>query len=105
MQLMVTTQQSVEMDPDDPLRDYMLRVRSNSQLRLIIGLVLIYYIQAYARICKVLGTDFVPYMQYVMPPLMTSAGIKPTLKILPFNVRKQTWRVYSNINTWYIDDY
>jgi hypothetical protein len=66
MQLMVTTQQSVEMDPDDPLRDYMLR--------------------AYARICKVLGADFVPYMQYVMPPLMASAGIKPTLKILPFNM-------------------
>jgi len=66
MQLLVTTQQTVDMDPDDPLRDYMLR--------------------GYARICKVLGADFVPYMQYVMPPLMASVGIKPTLKILPFNM-------------------
>merc|ERR1712216_883316 len=32
-----------------------------------------YIQQAYSRICRVLGKDFIPYMQYVMPALLASA--------------------------------
>ena len=40
-----------------------------------------YMLQAWARICKTLGEEFVPYLPYVMPPLLTSASIKPDVTI------------------------
>ncbi|ORZ27705.1 importin subunit beta-3, partial [Lobosporangium transversale] len=41
-----------------------------------------YLLAAWARICKVLGQDFVPYLDTVMPPLLTSAALKPDFAIL-----------------------
>lgn len=33
-----------------------------------------YTLQAGARLCKCLGEEFLPYLEYVMPPLMAAAG-------------------------------
>ena len=62
MKLMVDAQ-SANLDPDDPLRSYML--------------------QAWARICSALGNDFAPYLEYVMPSLMYSAQLKAEV-VLPY---------------------
>ena len=37
--------------------------------------------QAWARLCKCLGQDFLPYMNVVMPPLLQSAQLKPDVTI------------------------
>lgn len=37
--------------------------------------------QAWARLCKCLGQDFLPYMSVVMPPLLQSAQLKPDVII------------------------
>ncbi|TQD80393.1 hypothetical protein C1H46_034082 [Malus baccata] len=49
------------MEADDPTTSYML--------------------QAWARLCKCLGQDFLPYMSVVMPPLLHSAQLKPDVTI------------------------
>ncbi|PPD84033.1 hypothetical protein GOBAR_DD19034 [Gossypium barbadense] len=36
---------------------------------------------AWARLCKCLGQDFLPYMSVVMPPLLQSAQLKPDVTI------------------------
>ncbi|CAG8478858.1 3893_t:CDS:10 [Diversispora eburnea] len=41
-----------------------------------------YLIASWARVCKVLGADFVPYLPVVMPPLLQSAQLKPDFAIL-----------------------
>ncbi|KAH9611136.1 hypothetical protein KSS87_023271 [Heliosperma pusillum] len=56
MQLQVS-----QMEADDPTTSYML--------------------QAWARLCKCLGQDFLPYMNVVMPPLLHSAQLKPDVVI------------------------
>lgn len=38
-------------------------------------------LQAWARLCKCLGQDFLPYMRVVMPPLLLSAQLKPDVTI------------------------
>ncbi|XP_059462421.1 uncharacterized protein LOC132191425 [Corylus avellana] len=53
--------QGSEMESDDPTTSYML--------------------QAWARLCKCLGQDFLPYMNVVMPPLLQSAQLKPDVTI------------------------
>ncbi|MBA0687112.1 hypothetical protein Goari_014674, partial [Gossypium aridum] len=50
-----------QMESDDPTTSYML--------------------QAWARLCKCLGQDFLPYMSVVMPPLLQSAQLKPDVTI------------------------
>jgi HEAT repeat protein len=60
MEVLMAAQQT-EMEPDDPQISYML--------------------QAWTRICKCLGRDFVPYLPYVMPPLLRSAEIQPEVQI------------------------
>jgi len=40
-----------------------------------------YLLQAWARLCKCLGQDFLPYMEFVMPPLLQSASLKPDVTI------------------------
>lgn len=40
-----------------------------------------YRLQAWARLCKCLGQEFIPYMHIVMPPLMQSASLKPDVTI------------------------
>ncbi|KAJ9179894.1 hypothetical protein P3X46_008207 [Hevea brasiliensis] len=53
--------QGSQMEADDPTISYML--------------------QAWARLCKCLGQDFLPYMNVVMPPLLQSAQLKPDVTI------------------------
>ncbi|XP_064960418.1 uncharacterized protein LOC135651258 [Musa acuminata AAA Group] len=53
--------QGSQMETDDPTTSYML--------------------QAWARLCKCLGQDFLPYMSVVMPPLLQSAQLKPDVTI------------------------
>ncbi|MFQ6634842.1 hypothetical protein Gotur_011993 [Gossypium turneri] len=50
-----------QMESDDPTTSYML--------------------QAWARLCKCLGQDFLPYVSVVMPPLLQSAQLKPDVTI------------------------
>ena len=38
--------------------------------------------QAWARLCKVIGADFVPYLAALVPQLLKSAGLPPELKII-----------------------
>ncbi|KAF9394692.1 hypothetical protein CPC16_010607 [Podila verticillata] len=61
IQLLVQTQASVT-EADDPQVSYLLA--------------------AWARVCKVLGRDFVPYLDIVMPPLLASAQLKPDFAVL-----------------------
>lgn len=60
MDVLMTLQGS-QMEADDPTISYML--------------------QAWARLCKCLGLDFLPYMNVVMPPLLQSAQLKPDVTI------------------------
>ncbi|EOA34033.1 hypothetical protein CARUB_v10021533mg [Capsella rubella] len=53
--------QGSQLEADDPTTSYML--------------------QAWARLCKCLGQDFIPYMTVVMPPLLQSAQLKPDVII------------------------
>ncbi|XP_042385378.1 importin-5-like [Zingiber officinale] len=53
--------QGSQVETDDPTTSYML--------------------QAWARLCKCLGQDFLPYMSVVMPPLLQSAQLKPDVTI------------------------
>jgi len=55
-------QDQSQLESDDPMNGYML--------------------QAGARICKVLGQDFLPYMDIVMPPLLRAAQLKPDVNIM-----------------------
>ncbi|KAI4340588.1 hypothetical protein MLD38_025407 [Melastoma candidum] len=60
MEVLMSLQGS-QMENDDPTTNYML--------------------QAWARLCKCLGQDFLPYMSVVMPPLIQSAQLKPDVTI------------------------
>ncbi|RYR53963.1 hypothetical protein S245_020863 [Arachis hypogaea] len=60
MDVLMSLQQS-QLEADDPTSSYML--------------------QAWARLCKCLGQDFLPYMGFVMPPLLQSAQLKPDVTI------------------------
>lgn len=60
MEVLMSLQGS-QMESDDPITSYML--------------------QAWARLCKCLGQDFLPYMNVVMPPLLKSAQLKPDVTI------------------------
>lgn len=50
------------VDTDDPISSYLL--------------------SGWGRICAVLGTDFYPYLNTVMPPLLKSAQVKPDVALL-----------------------
>jgi len=60
MALMQATQGSLETD--DPQTQFML--------------------QAWTRIAKCLGTDFLPYLPLVMPALLHAAAIQPAVKLM-----------------------
>lgn len=60
MEVLMSLQGS-QLENDDPITSYML--------------------QAWARLCKCLGQDFLPYMNVVMPPLLKSAQLKPDVTI------------------------
>lgn len=40
-----------------------------------------YMLQAWARLCKCLGSEFLPYMEVVMPPLLATAQLKPDVVV------------------------
>ena len=61
MDLLLASQQGVELEPDDPQISFML--------------------QACGRICKCLGEQFRPYLPFVIPPLLKSAQIDPELHV------------------------
>ncbi|KAJ3339707.1 Importin-5, partial [Entophlyctis luteolus] len=41
-----------------------------------------YLLVAWARVCKIIGVDFVPYLGIVIPPLIASAAVKPDMAVL-----------------------
>ena len=41
-----------------------------------------YMLQAWTRVCKCLGADFIPYLSTVMPPLLQSAQLKPDVTVV-----------------------
>uniref|UniRef100_A0A1W7RAB9 Importin-5 n=1 Tax=Hadrurus spadix TaxID=141984 RepID=A0A1W7RAB9_9SCOR len=43
---------------------------------------LAYMISAWARICKILGKQFEPYLPYVMGPVLKAASLKPEIALL-----------------------
>jgi hypothetical protein len=61
MQVLVELQ-GTPMEDDDPTISYML--------------------QAWARLCKCLGHEFLPYLPKVMPPLLKSAALKADLQVM-----------------------
>jgi len=60
MQLLFTTQEQ-ELPPDDPQLSYLH--------------------QACGRICRVLKSEFVPYLPAILPSLLRSVGIKPDVRV------------------------
>lgn len=60
MELLSHTQ-SAKLDSDDPQVSFLL--------------------QAWARICRCLGQDFVPFLAHVMPPLLKSARMSPDVQV------------------------
>jgi hypothetical protein len=54
--------QQTPMEADDPVASYLLC--------------------GWARVCKVIGVDFVPYLNIVMPPLLASAQVKPEFAVI-----------------------
>lgn len=60
------------------------RCAENLKIILLFSCLMIFYSllsQAWARLCKCLGQDFLPYMSVVMPPLLQSAQLKPDVTI------------------------
>jgi len=41
-----------------------------------------YLMAAWARICKILGKDFIPYLSIVIPPLLESAKKSPEVALI-----------------------
>ena len=65
MEMLLKTQTGEqEMSDDDPQMSYM--------------------ISAWARICKILGPRFAPYLPVVMPTIMKTANLKPEVSIYIF---------------------
>eukprot|EP00111_Clytia_hemisphaerica_P019077 TCONS_00056356-protein len=63
MQLLLKTQTDAsDFDDDDPQVSYL--------------------ISAWARMCKIIGKDFVQYLPVVMPPVLKAAQIKPEVALL-----------------------
>lgn len=63
MQLLLQTQSGVDqLEADDPQISYL--------------------ISAWARMCKIIGPDFVKYLSVVMPPVLKAAQIKPEVALL-----------------------
>lgn len=56
-----------------------------------------YLISAWGRICRVLGSDFVPFLSSVMPPLLVAATSKPDFTIIDDEVDESK---YSEQDGW-----
>lgn len=64
------TVEQTEMEDDDPQISYM--------------------ISAWARMCKIIGKDFVQYLNVVMPPVLKAAQIKPEVALLDMDDPQNT---------------
>lgn len=62
MDLLLKAQSNQDLQDDDPQMTYM--------------------ISAWARICKIMGPKFAPYLPLVMGPIMRTASIKPEIAML-----------------------
>ena len=76
VEILGTIQQGI-VDDDDPQAQYLLH--------------------CWGRMCRVLGTDFVPYLQGVMPPLLDLAKAKADIQLLEndeeFNAEEDGWEL------------
>lgn len=72
------TLQGTITDPDDPQSTYLL--------------------SAWARVCKVLGTDFAPYLEIVLPPLLKTAGMQA--KMVAFEPEEEIGDEYNEDEGW-----
>ncbi|CAG0881849.1 unnamed protein product [Cyprideis torosa] len=57
-----------------------------------------YMFSAWARICKILGKGFEPYLPMVMPPVMRTAQVKPDMAVLQEGEAKEMspeWEIVS----------
>lgn len=71
MDLLLKTQtETEELEADDPQISYM--------------------ISAWARMCKIIGKDFVQYLGLVMPPVLKAAQIKPEVALLDMDDPQNT---------------
>lgn len=61
VKLLATVQQGI-VDADDPQAQYLMH--------------------CWGRMCRVMGTDFLPYLEYVMPPLLELASAKADIQLL-----------------------
>ncbi|PVU97624.1 hypothetical protein BB561_000436 [Smittium simulii] len=77
IEILVNTQNQV-VDDDDPQTSYLLA--------------------AWARLCKVMGQEFLPYLPTVMPPLLKSASLKPDFAVV--DADEDTSLKYSSEDGW-----
>jgi len=71
MQLLLKTQTEMEeLEADDPQISYL--------------------ISAWARMCKIIGKEFVQYLSLVMPPVLKAAQIKPEVALLDMDDPQNT---------------
>lgn len=57
-----------------------------------------YLAQGWGRLCRVLGSSFLPYLNYVMPPLLTAAKAKADIQVLD----KEEAEVVENKEGWQV---
>ena len=57
-----------------------------------------YLLSAWARVCKILGADFAPYLETVLPPLIKSAQLKPD--VVSFDPDAEVGDEYSAEEGW-----
>lgn len=50
-----------------------------------------YLMASWGRICKVLGSDFYPYLEVVMPPILASAKLKPDFTVINDESEKESF--------------
>lgn len=79
MEMLLKTQtgEAEELSDDDPQMSYM--------------------ISAWARICKILGPGFAPYLPLVMGPIMKTASLKPKVDMLD---NEELSRVENDMDDW-----
>jgi len=58
-----------------------------------------YLMAAWARICKILGKDFIPYLNIVIPPLLESAKKSPEVALID-NDEEDIEKKYSEEDGW-----
>ncbi|XP_054709669.1 importin-5-like [Uloborus diversus] len=78
------------------IMDLLLKVQTNAAPIAEDDPQLSYMIAAWARICKILGKAFEPYLPYVMQPVLKAAAIKPEIAF----VNSEDAKVVENDEDW-----